>query len=185
MGKKSKDKGGRGERAAAKCFRDWWGTDFTRTPASGGFATQKFRDDWNAAGDLVTPDPTFPFCVECKWVEDWTLEQVLRNDGCLIFQWWQQARAECPPNKLPLLVFKRNNHPFYCLVESDDLPNTHYLRDVRYYTVTLSEDITGTYPMEVCIMTLSDFFKLDPESWRAAKNRLVKARQVRLSYPQN
>ena len=78
MGRKnSRDKGGRGERAAAKEFRDWWGTDFARTPSSGGFATAKFRDDWNAAGDLVTPDNTFPFCVECKWVEDWTMEQLL------------------------------------------------------------------------------------------------------------
>lgn len=183
--KNSRDKGGRGERQAAKEFRDWWGTDFARTPASGGFGTARFRNEWNAAGDLVTPDPTFPFCVECKWVEGWSLEQVLTNDGCLIFRWWQQAQGECPPDKLPLLVFKRNNRPFYCMIEANDFASQEFLRDsgIRYYQVPLLKNVTGTVPMMVYIFALSDFFKLDPEIWQNQKKTLVTNRQLRLQYP--
>lgn len=183
--KNSRDKGGRGERAAAKEFRDWWGTDFARTPSSGGFATQRFRDDWNAAGDLVTPDRDFPFCVECKWVEDWTMEQLLRNDGCLIYKWWQQAIEECPDDKLPLLVFKKNNHPFYCLINSVDMASTDFLREhnIRYFELPLTKDITGVYPMRVYVLLLSDFFKLEPEIWRKQKKSLVTNRQLRKTYP--
>jgi hypothetical protein len=183
--KNSRDKGGRGERAAAKAFGGWWGTDFARTPSSGGFATQRFRDDWNAAGDLVTPDPSFPFCVECKWVEDWSMEQLLRNDGCLIFKWWQQAIGECPADKLPFLVFKRNNHPFYCMIEADDLPSEQFLKDndIRYFSMPIQKAVVGTYPMKVYIMVLTDFFKSEPEEWQRNKANLVANRQERLSYP--
>jgi len=185
MAKKSRDKGGRGERAAAKEFRPWWGTDFARTPGSGGFATQRFRDDWNAAGDLVTPDPTFPFCVEVKWVEDWTLEQLLRNDGCLVYQWWQQVQGECPQDKLPLLVFKKNQHPFYCMIEADHMASEKFLsaENVRYFELPLTKAQTGVYPMRVYIMLLSDFFKLEPDVWRAHKDRLTTQRLSKLDYP--
>lgn len=183
--KNSRDKGGRGERAAAKEFRGWWGTDFARTPGSGGFATMQFRDDWNAAGDIVTPDPTFPFCVEVKWVEGWTMEQLLRNDGTLVFKWWQQVIGECPPDKLPILVFKKNNHPFYCMLEVEDLACAQFLKDndIRYFSMPMTKAVSGTYPMMVVIMLLSDLFKSDTETWQRAKNQLVAARQERLSYP--
>lgn len=181
--KNSRDKGGRGERAAAKELRDWWGTDFARTPLSGGFGTAKFRADWNAAGDLVTPDPSFPFCVEVKWQEDWHMEQLIKNDGCKVFSWWAQARDECPPDKLPLLVFKRNHHPWYVMIEEDDMPGTvQGDLNARFFTVRLSEDITGTYPMTVYIFTLEDFSSTEPDKWKKAKENLVADRQDRLKY---
>lgn len=181
--KNSRDKGGRGERAAAKEFSKWWGTDFVRTPSSGGFATQKFRDDWNAAGDLVTPDPTFPFCVECKWVEDWTMDQLLANDGCLIYKWWTQAIGECPADKLPLLVFKKNNHQFYCMVDTNDVYSVKFLTDnnSRYFTLPVPKELTSTQDMTVYIMTLKDFFKSEPTEWQKWKRNLVSKRLLRLS----
>jgi hypothetical protein len=177
----SRDKGGRGERAAAKEFNSWWGTDFARTPSSGGFATQRFRDDWNAAGDLVTPDKNFPFCVECKWVEGWALEQLLKNDSCLVFSWWRQALGECPEDKLPLLVFKKNNHPFYCMVEAKYFPfqSTLNKQNVRYYTLPLSEATTKTTDMTVHIMLLEDFFKTIPLKWVERKDTLTSLRAIR------
>lgn len=184
--KNSRDKGGRGERQAAKEFRDWWGTDFARTPGSGAFATrQKDPHAWSASGDLVTHDKSFPFCLEIKWVEGWNMEQLLRNDGCIIYEWWRQATGECPPEMLPLLVFKKNNHPFYCMIDADDMASEEFLRDeqIRYFELPLTKGITGVYPMKVYVMLLSDFFKLEPSEWRAKKNYLVETRREKLSYP--
>lgn len=180
--KNSKDKGGRGERAAAKEFGQWWGTDFVRTPGSGAFNTRN-EGDWNAAGDLVTADPTFPFCVECKWVEGWTMEQLIRNDGCIIFQWWQQTVGECPDDRLPILVFKKNNHPFYCMINSEYIPDYSFLDDVRYFTLPVPKQLTGTHDMQVYVMVLSDFFKLEPIVWKQNKKNLTRLRREKLSYP--
>lgn len=117
----SRSKGKRGERALAKVFSEWWGTEFTSTPLSGGFGTKKFRDDWNASGDLVTPDDSFPFCVECKNAEGWHLEQLFTSPECLLVKWWRQSVNETPFGKIPLLVFKRNRHPWMFFMALDDM----------------------------------------------------------------
>lgn len=114
------------------------------------------------------------------------MEQLLRNDGCIIFDWWRQCLGECPPDKLPLLVFKKNQHPFYCMVDGWDMADYKFLRDekVRSFELPLAKDITGTQAMNVRIMLLSDFFRLDPEVWKREKGNLVKSRQGRLAYPE-
>lgn len=108
-------KGSRGERQIAKEFSAWWGADFTRTPMSGGFHTRKFREDWNAQGDLVTPDEEFPFSVEVKWHEGWTLDHLLTSPKSDLWSWWEQTLEQTPDDKIPLLVFKRNNMPWYIM----------------------------------------------------------------------
>lgn len=113
-------KGQTAERKLAKLFSDWWGSEFARTPLSGGFATAKFREDWNAAGDLVTPDKSFPFCVESKKVEGWTLEQMLTSDKTLIHKWWEQTLKETPEGRTPLLVFTKNRAPLFAMMRSGD-----------------------------------------------------------------
>lgn len=113
-------KGQNAERKLAKLFATWWGGDFARTPLSGGFATSKFREDWNACGDLVTPDPTFPFCVESKKVEGWSLEQMLTSNKTKLHAWWEQTVKETPKGKIPLLVFTKNHAPLYAMMSYAD-----------------------------------------------------------------
>lgn len=121
MGVNGRKKGQTAERKLAKMFSAWWGSEFTRTPLSGGFATAKFREDWNACGDLVTPDKSFPFCVESKKVEGWTLEQMLMSDKTHMHKWWEQTVTETPQGKLPLLVFTKNHAPLYAMMRYTDL----------------------------------------------------------------
>lgn len=121
MGVNGRKKGQTAERKLAKLFSTWWGSDFARTPLSGGFATAKFREDWNACGDLVTPDKTFPFCVESKKVEGWTLEQMLTSQKTHIHKWWEQTVQETPEGKIPLLVFTKNHAPLYAMMRYTDL----------------------------------------------------------------
>lgn len=132
MSKKGRDKGGRGQRQVAKIMSDWWGTEFTSTPLSGGFATKQFRDDWNAAGDIVTPDDSFPFCVEVKNAEGWNLEQLLLSEKGLIWKWWEQTVGETPEGKIPLLAFTRNHKPYFYMVYMGDIPAIQVEADDEY-----------------------------------------------------
>lgn len=111
----SKDKGNRGEYKAAKLLSSWWGSDFTKTPQSGGFSTKKFREEWGAEADVVTPDTSFPFSVEVKWQEGWSLDQTLTAPKALIWDWWEQAKGQTPEGKYCLLVFKKNHQVFFCM----------------------------------------------------------------------
>jgi hypothetical protein len=112
----SRDKGGRGENQVCALLKDWWKSDFARTPSSGGFKTKKFREDWNAEGDVVTPDETFPFSVEVKWQEEWTLDHILTSPQSKFWEWWEQAKRETAEGRLTLLVFKRNRNPWFVMM---------------------------------------------------------------------
>lgn len=152
-------KGQAAERKLAKLFSNWWGSEFARTPLSGGFATAKFREDWNAAGDLVTPDPTFPFCVESKKVEGWNLEQLLTSDRTLIHKWWAQTVKETPEGKIPLLVFTKNRAPLFAMMREDE---TVHLFLEMVSKVSLRYRIE---PDNLIIFPLGDLFKTAKDSW--------------------
>jgi len=117
----SRDKGARGEGQVCTLLKTWWGSDFARTPSSGGFKTKKFREDWNAEGDIVTPDETFPFSVEVKWQEEWSLDQLLTAPKTKIWDWWEQAKRETASDKLPLLVFKKNRNPWFVMMTENGI----------------------------------------------------------------
>lgn len=133
----SRDKGGRGEQQVCALLKAWWGSDFARTPSSGGFKTKKFRQEWNAEGDIVTPDETFPFSVEVKWQEDWTLDQILTCPKGKLWEWWEQAKRETADDRQTLLVFKRNRNPWFVM-----------MRD-RYTATPVQVDFIKGSPMRV------------------------------------
>lgn len=111
--KNSRAKGGNAEREIAKLLGEWWKAEFARTPMSGGFATKSFRNDWSAEGDISTPDKTFPFSVEVKRREGWTLDHILTAEKSPIWEWWQQAVDQSSDTgRQPLLIFRRNHQPW-------------------------------------------------------------------------
>lgn len=111
-GRKSSRKGKGNERALAKLFRDWWGHgEWARTPLSGGWASKDAREGFRTCGDIITTAADFPFCIEAKKQEGWTLDQLIHNDKCIIFEWWNQAVSETPVGMIPLLVMARNHIP--------------------------------------------------------------------------
>jgi hypothetical protein len=116
----SRDKGARGERKALKLLEKWWGSDFAKTPSSGGFKTKKFRQEWNSEGDIVTPDKTFPFAVEVKWWEGWSLDQILTAPKTSIWSWWEQAKRETSEGRFTLLVFKKNRQDFFMMTKEEE-----------------------------------------------------------------
>jgi hypothetical protein len=164
MSKKSKNKGNRAERAVAKLFREWWGGDFARTPQSGGFRTQKFRQDWNAEGDLVTPDDEFPFSVECKWQESWHMEQLLKSEVCDPWHWWKQTREQTGEDKISLLIFTRNHQPWYYMIREDDALDSR----IGIPGFSFSCDVPDWIDDECGIVRIGlwdDFAKTKKEDW--------------------
>lgn len=162
MGVNGRKKGQTAERKLAKLFAEWWGSDFARTPLSGGFATAKFREDWNACGDLVTPDKTFPFCVESKKVEGWTLEQMLTSDKTLMHKWWEQCVGETPEGKIPLLVFTKNHAPLYAMMRTGDIPG-HLYSSARMFGLAFETYMNGVH---VVIFSLADLLKSPKDTWK-------------------
>lgn len=156
----SKDKGDRGEYAVRDIMEAWWGSDFAKTPKSGGFSTKKFRKDWNAEADIVTPDDTFPFAVEVKWQEKWILDDLLTRPKTKIWDWWEQAKGQSE-DKITLLIFKKNFKPWFCMMRIDDLnyEQTQFVTSAPMRAI----DRQGEH---VYIRLLDDLLKEPKEKWQ-------------------
>jgi hypothetical protein len=153
-------KGGANERAIAKILQEWWSdhnpdVKFTRTPQSGGWHA---KGEWNLAGDVVCSDEEFPFHIEAKKQEHWNLDQLFAATGP-VFEWWWQARRECPEDKLPVLTFTRNRRPQYMMLEWLD----------GLYTLLSKEEATVILlcmpdSPNLLICTLDDFTSIAPSA---------------------
>jgi hypothetical protein len=114
--KNSKQKGKRGEMKARDALAKWTGVKFNRTPGSGSFSTIQNYD--SLSGDLYCDDPSFIFTVEVKNVESWDLISILSSDKSIFFEWWKQATRQCEEGKKPMLIFTKNRHELYVLVDA-------------------------------------------------------------------
>ncbi len=113
-GKKAKRKGSTYERTLCKSFSDLWGAKFFRTPMSGG---SQLKHDYNLAGDISTPDDTFPYHVEAKNQEALKgFHTIFTSRKCPVWKWWTQCANECPSDKVPVLVFTKNYMPSFVML---------------------------------------------------------------------
>ena len=118
MSRMSKTKGSTYERHIAKKLGAWWGEEFQRTPASGGL---RWKQDNRVCGDIVTPPgSTFPWVVECKKRENWTMDSLL-NGSAEVSKWWKQVTDDAERSGLePMLIFTRNRQPDYVALKAHD-----------------------------------------------------------------
>lgn len=168
----SRRKGHAAERKLVKLFEAWWGEPFFRTPGSGSFVTRGFvrKDGVDLAGDIVTTDSGFPFCIESKKVESWKLEQLFSNSEKTIFQdWWEQAASEGHTvGKVPLLVFSKNRSENFMAMRVDHAQAfgiLEHLSSGTHLTCILKQSKT---PVEVIICTLPRLFQIPPKNLRNA-----------------
>lgn len=105
-GRGARVKGKNFERKIAKELTSWWGYEFNSSPASGAL---HWSSSNNVAGDLVVPlEANFPFVIECKKHEDWTIENLFLNNKD-IKNWWAQVVGDAKEvHKTPILIFSRN-----------------------------------------------------------------------------
>ena len=64
--------------------------------------------------------PPCPFVFELKWRKDFKLEEAfVASKRFLAFE--KQLKDECPPDRTPVLVVKRNRGPLFAFVYGVDL----------------------------------------------------------------
>ncbi len=110
LGRMSKRKGANYERKIAKVFSSKFGTEFIRTPASGGFAkgmagTDGFRGD-------IRPADGRKFGIHCelKNQQTWKLRE-----------WYRQSESDCPDYSRPVVVFhEQNSSRDFVMISLDD-----------------------------------------------------------------
>lgn len=167
MGKKSKTKGASYELKIAKLMSLWWRGDFHRVPASGGL---NWGADSRVAGDIVPPQGLdFPFVIECKKREEWTMDHILL-DISQPKEWWAQVVNDARRvKKVPMLIFSRNRakdfvmipyvEPFYDLLDV----NHH---DVMRTTVTIKNIREEVQKFDVIVTTMDNIKRIPPQQMR-------------------
>ena len=151
IGRSSKQKGNSNEREVAKILDGWWGVGkFSRTPSSGGWGN---KDEFNTCGDVISSDTSFPFHVEIKAREGWVLDHLLISEKSAIWKWWKQTTDECQAHLKPLLIFKRNHIPFFCMLKLANIPD-----------VVVLEKKALIYG-ELCVILLSDLISLTDRAY--------------------
>jgi hypothetical protein len=113
---------------------------------------------WAGAGDILhrpdLPHP-WPFCVECKHVEGWTLDGAF-SPGWPVRTWWDQAVRQGERVGLaPLLICGRNHKPDLAFLRSEDASclgltqsrvELHRVADGSPVTVVLLDQLTAVRP---------------------------------------
>lgn len=109
IGKSSKRKGKSYENKCAKLLTEFTGVNFRKTAGSGGWNKQgvTVREEL-FAGDLISDNPGFKFCVEAKnRPNDFEFDMLLRNPSGNFSDWWYQCVQDAKSvEKLPILFFK-------------------------------------------------------------------------------
>ncbi len=166
MSMKSRRKGASWELEVAKRIGKWWGGTFRRTPMSGGWHKGGADGKGKLKGDLVQMDgPDFPFCVECKATEDWSLDMFLRNPdtsylAAYLRQAWTGAAVE---GKLPMLIAKRNNKPAMVFIPAEAGGKCPC-------SMILGFNLEGEC-QHVAVLLLDDLVALSPATFMPAKKK--------------
>lgn len=117
MGKK----GNTAELEVARILEPWWRqlepeATFVRTPRSGGWT--QGRDLFDARGDLMVKGaPRFPWCVEVKRRESWSLDNFEHGRACPVWGWWIRACEDAKQaGRLPMMWTRQNRRPWIVIV---------------------------------------------------------------------
>lgn len=135
MGRSSRAKGSRAELEVARLCEQWWrrlepDCVFRRTPASGGLRGVGGRHDaalFNMAGDLMTTAKRWPWTVEVKRRERFSVPNVLLGKPSPVWRWFEQCRRDAEAEGLqPMLWFRKSGDRWRVL-----LPTVDKLSEVR------------------------------------------------------
>jgi hypothetical protein len=133
-----RNKGASFERKVAKLISLWWGVDAHRTPGSGGL---HWKRDNRVSGDIVigVDGEDYPFSNECKKVEGWNFEQLIKGTGEVTAWWAQCTRDAKEVGKIPLLVFSKNRSPIYFMIPYEDYVKLD-MKEQNYFITTFELD---------------------------------------------
>lgn len=182
----SRNKGSAGEREVAKLLESWWsvlepGVKFVKTPLSGGWGTPTLRSEFKTSGDLVTTAKSFPFTIEVKRREAWTLERLLLGSKSPVWGWWKQANAQAVEmSSTPLLWIRKNRHDWRILLPWQLVPTLRsagFDKPIHEWAPWTLEP--HELPMEPVMVMASDFLELPPSIFATSKKSGKKPRKER------
>src|ERR1700690_1064541 len=116
------------------------------------------------SGDLCNTAEHFPFVVEVKRREAWSLDRLLKGKKSPVQGWWKQCckSAEEMGGK-PLLIFRKNKEPWLVMGRVADLQfDAIFLHDDR--------DVGGWFGLpggELVVFELSHLLKWHPTDYVA------------------
>jgi hypothetical protein len=139
MGASGRPKGCAAEREVAGLLEGWWrqlepGCRFVRTPSSGGWHGRNgadIRAGFRASGDLMTTAEDFPFVVEVKRREGWSLERFTAGRPSPVWGWWDQACLQAAEQRSEPLLWIRHNREPWRIVMREDLGRSLKLPGMR------------------------------------------------------
>jgi hypothetical protein len=159
-----RQKGSGAEREVAKAIQTWWqfvdsSAKFVRTPLSGGWSTPQVRGEFRASGDLMTTSVKFPYCVEIKRREAWSMMSIVENKPSPVWKWWEQTEKAAREAKLaPMLWFRKNREPWLIMLRVDESGTQLIFDNCTCIRVARSGAAKG---LDVVIILASEFLKLD------------------------
>lgn len=120
----SKQKGNRNEVQLAKLISKWTGSEFKRTPMSGGL---NYENKILVGADILCTNPKFfwPFSVETKWYGRFHLSKKLRSNSIIYTKWAQTLRDANETMRIPLFIFRENNGSFKVCISDNDFDAGH------------------------------------------------------------
>lgn len=165
-------KGKRAEREVVHMIRPWWATrepdvEFVRTPLSGGWSTESVRGRFRAAGDIMTTSDKWPFVVEVKRREAFSLGAFVDGRASVVWGWWRQSVKDAATlDAAPMLWFRKSTtarkRPFPWIVLVPERYASCFLSDVAFdirFPETLNRDDGGVRPVG---LTADKFLALEP-----------------------
>lgn len=164
IGKLSKSKGSSFELKIATSLGQWWGAKFHRVPASGGL---HWGSSMNVGGDVIAPpEAGFPFVVECKKREGWTLEQIMNNKGPHK-TWWQQVCGDAEETKkVPMLIFAKNYSDIFVSLPHSELLEQYLRKNLEIQDILLSyvsyrDTLAKENAYRIITIKLTDLYRAD------------------------
>lgn len=90
------------------------------------------------AGDIVAPVEAtdYPFSNECKKVEGWNFEQIIKGTGDVTDWWSQCCRDAKETEKIPLLLFSKNRSPIYFMIHYKHHKKIENFPERNYFITT-------------------------------------------------
>lgn len=118
MGRSQREKGAKAEREVALICQGWLRQTFPkavvrRTPLSGGWAG---AGEFGMRGDLQVRAAVFPWVVEVKRREGWSLENFIAGKRSPVWAWWVGVCAEAEKDGLSPMLWVRQSRMDWVVV---------------------------------------------------------------------
>ena len=168
----SRQKGNVAEREVAALIKEWWRklepkADFVRTPLSGGWgATKEVRAGFKASGDLMTTATRFPFTVEVKRREGWTMERLTQGKKSPVWSWWRQAQTQADEMDLTPMLWLRKSREDWRIILPWGFGYEHKLHRTPHAHSWLDLELAPgvDYGERFPLMVLAEAFMVMPPS---------------------